>query len=70
MHPILANRPTKERDGHCILDCIFHPHDDTYYVLDMMSWKGYNLYDSATEFRFWCMRARFHIAANILFILL
>ncbi|GAQ80912.1 m3G-cap-specific nuclear import receptor [Klebsormidium nitens] len=39
---------------YCILDCIFHEPDQTYYVIDMMCWKGYPLYDCASSFRlFW-----------------
>jgi snurportin-1 len=36
------------------LDCIFHEADATYYIVDVMCWKGYSLYDCTTEFRlFW-----------------
>ncbi|DBA86304.1 TPA: hypothetical protein ACH3X2_005543 [Trebouxia sp. C0005] len=38
----------------CILDCIFHEPNSTYYIIDMMCWKGYALYDCSAEFRlFW-----------------
>ena len=41
-------------DDFCILDCIFHESDSTYYIIDMMCWKGYALYDCSAEFRlFW-----------------
>ena len=41
-------------DDFCILDCIFHEPNSTYYILDMMCWKGYALYDCSAEFRlFW-----------------
>ena len=41
-------------DDFCILDCVFHEPDSVYYVLDMMCWKGYALYDCSAEFRlFW-----------------
>lgn len=41
-------------DDFCILDCIFHEADSTYYIIDMMCWKGYALYDCSAEFRlFW-----------------
>ena len=41
-------------DAFCILDCIFHEEDATYYIMDTMCWKGYSLYDCTTEFRlFW-----------------
>ncbi|CAI5492829.1 unnamed protein product [Closterium sp. Naga37s-1] len=39
---------------YCILDCIFHEPNNTYYVLDVMAWRGYSLYDCTAEFRlFW-----------------
>ncbi|CAI5483887.1 unnamed protein product [Closterium sp. Yama58-4] len=39
---------------YCILDCIFHEPNSTYYVLDVMAWRGYSLYDCTAEFRlFW-----------------
>ncbi len=25
--------------GYCILDCVFHELDQTFFVLDMMAWK-------------------------------
>ena len=42
-----------ERD-YCILDCIFHEPSQTYYILDLMCWAGYPIYDSELTFRtFW-----------------
>ncbi|GFR46702.1 hypothetical protein Agub_g8321 [Astrephomene gubernaculifera] len=39
---------------YCILDCIFHPPNNTYYIQDLLCWRGYALYDCAAEFRaFW-----------------
>jgi snurportin-1 len=44
----------QSRDVFCILDCIFHKPAKTYFVLDMMCWKGHLLYNCASEFRlFW-----------------
>eukprot|EP00854_Cymbomonas_tetramitiformis_P028018 gene28018-34651_t len=41
-------------DSYCILDCVFHKTDQTYYVLDIMCWKGHAVYDCTAEFRlFW-----------------
>mmetsp|Transcript_37205 Transcript_37205/g.71346 ORF Transcript_37205/g.71346 Transcript_37205/m.71346 type:complete len:446 (+) Transcript_37205:164-1501(+) len=41
-------------DQFCILDAVFHPDDQTYYVLDIMCWKGQAIYDCGYEFRaFW-----------------
>lgn len=43
-------------DVNTILDCIFSPTDNTYYVLDIMSWKDYLFYDCSAEFRFYWLR--------------
>lgn len=38
----------------CILDCIHHDSTRTYYVLDIMCWRGHPVYDCETDFRmFW-----------------
>lgn len=43
---------------YCILDCIFHEPDKTYYVIDMMCWRGYSLFDCTAEFRFFWMTTK------------
>ena len=45
-------------DDICILDCIFHEPDSTYYVIDMMCWKGYALYDCSAEFRLYWVQLK------------
>lgn len=45
-------------DDVCVLDCIFHEADSTYYVIDMMCWKGYNLYDCSAEFRLYWVQLK------------
>jgi snurportin-1 len=40
-------------NDYCILDCIFHESSSTYFVLDIMCWKTYSLYNCATDFRFY-----------------
>ncbi|XP_010250733.1 PREDICTED: snurportin-1 [Nelumbo nucifera] len=42
----------------CILDCIFHEPDQTYYVIDMVCWRGYSLYDCSAEFRFFWLNSK------------
>ncbi|XP_077212222.1 snurportin-1 protein [Tasmannia lanceolata] len=42
----------------CILDCIFHDPDQTYYVIDMVCWRGYSLYDCSAEFRFFWLNSK------------
>ncbi|KAI8143537.1 hypothetical protein BJV82DRAFT_96340 [Fennellomyces sp. T-0311] len=40
--------------GHCILDCVYDAVHWTFYVLDVMCWKGYSVYNCDTDFRhFW-----------------
>ncbi|XP_042502323.1 snurportin-1 isoform X2 [Macadamia integrifolia] len=41
-----------------ILDCIFHEPDQTYYVIDMLCWRGYSLYDCSAEFRFFWLNSK------------
>ena len=54
-----GSRSTQAGSEHyCILDCIFHELDDTYYLLDVMCWKGYSLYDCSTEFRLYWREAK------------
>ncbi|KAL9239359.1 hypothetical protein vseg_013691 [Gypsophila vaccaria] len=53
---------TRENSGssqsYCILDCIFHEMDKTYYVIDMVCWRGYSLYDCNAEFRFFWLNSK------------
>ncbi|KAG0465603.1 hypothetical protein HPP92_019767 [Vanilla planifolia] len=43
---------------YCILDCIFHEPNQTYYVIDMVCWRGYSLYDCSAEFRFFWLNSK------------
>ncbi|XP_044486701.1 snurportin-1 [Mangifera indica] len=53
---------TRDQSGssqsYCILDCIFHESDQTYYVIDMVCWRGYSLYDCTAEFRFFWLNSK------------
>ncbi|XP_078170278.1 snurportin-1 protein [Carex rostrata] len=53
---------TKDVSGpsssYSILDCIFHEADETYYVIDMVCWRGYSLYDCTAEFRFFWLNSK------------
>ncbi|KAG9445975.1 hypothetical protein H6P81_012103 [Aristolochia fimbriata] len=40
------------------LDCIFHEPDQTYYVIDMVCWRSYSLYDCSAEFRFFWLNSK------------
>jgi len=42
----------KYSSDYCILDCIFYPALKTYFILDVISWRGYELQECTTEFRF------------------
>lgn len=35
-----------------ILDCIYVDHEKTFYILDVICWKGYYLLDCSTEMRY------------------
>ncbi|XP_075620395.1 snurportin-1 isoform X2 [Balearica regulorum gibbericeps] len=37
---------------YCILDCIYNEAKQTYYILDVMCWRGHPVYDCQTDFRF------------------
>ena len=30
-------------DGYTIVDCVYHEHNNTYYVLDLLCWAGHAL---------------------------
>uniref|UniRef100_A0A2P2JMP8 Snurportin-1 n=1 Tax=Rhizophora mucronata TaxID=61149 RepID=A0A2P2JMP8_RHIMU len=55
-------KKTKDISGpgqsYSILDCIFHESDQTYYVIDMVCWRGYSLYDCTAEFRFFWLNSK------------
>ncbi|GAB2221355.1 hypothetical protein Droror1_Dr00012530 [Drosera rotundifolia] len=44
--------------SYCVLDCIYHEADQTYYVIDMVCWRGYSLYDCSAEFRFFWLNSK------------
>jgi len=56
-HSVLPNgsRETNQSSKELtILECVFHEANETYYVLDMLWWKGFPLVDSEFSFRqFW-----------------
>ncbi|KAL6106389.1 snupn [Pungitius sinensis] len=41
-----------------ILDCIYSEVDRTYYILDVMCWRGHPVYDCPTEFRFFWLQSK------------
>lgn len=54
-----GSRRTREGGGRggeecCVLDAVFCHQLQTFFVLDVVCWKGHSLYDTAAEFRlFW-----------------
>ena len=46
------------KTNYCILDCLFHEGQQTFFVLDIMCWGGHPVYDSDTEFRFFWLHSR------------
>ncbi|XP_062998964.1 snurportin-1 isoform X2 [Elgaria multicarinata webbii] len=41
-----------------ILDCIFSEAQQTYYILDVMCWRGHPVYDCQTDFRFYWLHSK------------
>ncbi|KAJ3683284.1 hypothetical protein LUZ60_013511 [Juncus effusus] len=66
LHRFPSNLPngSKSKDvsgpssSYSILDCIFHEPDETYYVIDMVCWRGYSLYECTSEFRFFWLNSK------------
>lgn len=48
----------KSSQSYCILDCVFHELDQTYYVIDMVGWAGFSLYECTAEFRFYWLNTK------------
>ncbi|MBN3307842.1 snurportin-1 [Amia ocellicauda] len=48
-----------------ILDCIFSEVDRTYYILDVMCWRGHPVYDCQTEFRFYWLQSKVQEVENL-----
>ncbi|XP_064524554.1 snurportin-1 isoform X2 [Pseudopipra pipra] len=41
-----------------ILDCIYNEAQRTYYILDVMCWRGHPVYDCQTDFRFFWLSSK------------
>ncbi|XP_043933169.1 snurportin-1 [Protopterus annectens] len=41
-----------------ILDCVYNELNRTYYILDVMCWRGHPVYDCQTEFRFFWLKSK------------
>ncbi|CAA2979024.1 Hypothetical predicted protein [Olea europaea subsp. europaea] len=53
-----TSKSSHSGQSYCILDCIFHEPDQTYYVIDMVCWAGMSLYECTTEFRFFWLNSK------------
>ena len=53
-----CKRTLHTASDHCILDCIYHEATRTFFVLDIMCWRGHPVYDSDTEFRFYWLKTK------------
>ncbi|KAG1677386.1 hypothetical protein FOA52_010766 [Chlamydomonas sp. UWO 241] len=42
----------------CILDCVYHEADRTYYAQDLLMWRGHSFYDCTAEFRIAWLQAK------------
>lgn len=51
-------RNTKTAKDYTILDCIYSEAKQTYYILDVMCWRGHPFYDCQTDFRFYWMHSK------------
>lgn len=46
------------KKSYCIFDCIFSQNDNTFYILDMMCWKGHLYYECDSQFRFFFLQSK------------
>ncbi|KAG0192480.1 hypothetical protein DFQ28_008979 [Apophysomyces sp. BC1034] len=53
-----GSRSSRSRDTYCVLDCVYDAKHWTFYVLDIMCWKGYSIYDCETDFRHFWLQTR------------
>nr|3NBY_B Chain B, Snurportin-1 [Homo sapiens]3NBY_E Chain E, Snurportin-1 [Homo sapiens] len=53
-----GNRRNSTAKDYTILDCIYNEVNQTYYVLDVMCWRGHPFYDCQTDFRFYWMHSK------------
>ncbi|KAG8365323.1 hypothetical protein BUALT_Bualt18G0092700 [Buddleja alternifolia] len=54
----LPNGGARGNNSYCILDCVFHEPDQTYYVIDLVCWSGMSLYECTAEFRFFWLNSK------------
>ncbi|KJE94202.1 snurportin-1 [Capsaspora owczarzaki ATCC 30864] len=42
----------------CILDCIFHEASKTFFVLDLMCWRGVDVFQTESDFRYFWLQSK------------
>nr|XP_010329151.2 snurportin-1 isoform X2 [Saimiri boliviensis boliviensis] len=53
-----GNRRNSTAKDYTILDCIYSEVNQTYYILDVMCWRGHPFYDCQTDFRFYWIHSK------------
>ena len=53
-----GNRDSNKASDYTLLDCIYSEIHRTFYILDVMCWRGHPVYDSETEFRFYWLKTK------------
>uniref|UniRef100_A0A8D0BM25 Snurportin-1 n=1 Tax=Salvator merianae TaxID=96440 RepID=A0A8D0BM25_SALMN len=54
-----GNRQTSATEkAYTILDCIYSESKQTYFILDVMCWRGHPVYDCQTDFRFYWLLSK------------
>ena len=52
------NAKFQQKNQICILDCVFSSVLETFFVLDLMCWKNYPIYDTSFEFRYFWIQSK------------
>ena len=53
-----TTRHGRAEDAFCILDCVFHRQNQTYYAMDCLAWNGMSMYDCSAEMRLSWLHAK------------
>ncbi|XP_075477663.1 uncharacterized protein LOC142518739 isoform X2 [Primulina tabacum] len=53
-----SSNSSRSGQSYCILDCIYHEPDQTYYVIDLVCWGGMSMYECTAEFRFFWLNSK------------
>lgn len=53
-----GSHASRKAGGASVLDCVYQKDSESYFVLDVMCWVGYDVYESGTEFRRFWLRSK------------